>query len=154
MSIPDEDLVERLDSYDERIDRLTNGTYIALGAMVLVFLLGATSFTALQLRKVDHADQAQSDARQAKALVVAIQQQRREATRNSCLDTNERNANTILQLKRLTAVAKRGTSPARARRIEQGSAQFEFLVNALVPHQDCEARVQEVVPPASKRKPK
>lgn len=152
MSLPDEDLIERLDSYDERIDRLTYGTYLALGAMVFVFLLAATSFTVLQVRKVDHADQAQSDAKQAKALGVAIQQQRREATRNSCQDTNDRNVNTIAQLKKLTAVAKKGASPARARRIEHGSEQFEFLVNALVPHQDCEARVEQVVPP-EKRKP-
>lgn len=154
----DDDLRERLDaiqrSYDERIDRLSKGTFIALAAMVIIFLLGATSVTVLQVRKVDRADRAAEQAQASKELAQAIQQQRRDAARDSCLDAKQRNQNAIVQLRAIAYAAKQGASLERRRRIEQSELSSETVINALVPDQDCDARVEQVAPhPTPKKSP-
>ena len=131
---------QRADQNHELIRHLTSRTFVILAVMVAIFFAGTASVTILQVRKIDKAEQATS-------LANAIQQQRRDATLGSCLDTNMRNVNAVDQLRAASELAKRGASPARSKLIDQSLASSILIIDALVPHQNCKQRVNQVAPP-------
>jgi hypothetical protein len=75
---------------------------------------------------------------------AAIQQQRVDAIRSSCQETNARHDQTIKTLKGLVA---RIDDPAQRARAHRNLAGTLALIDALVPKQNCAARVRRVASP-------
>jgi hypothetical protein len=81
--------------------------------------------------------------REVAALARAIQDQRKDAIRSNCQAQNRRHRDTIRALDVLIARLPSGPRRARAKANRRGTV---FLLNAIVPHQDCSALVAKAAP--------
>lgn len=79
----------------------------------------------------------------AKAVADAIQRQRVDSIRTGCKAQNHRHDATIRALDVLIARLPTGPRRNRAKANRKGTL---FLLNAIVPHQDCKALVQRAAP--------
>lgn len=82
---------------------------------------------------------------QVKQLVGRIQAERARNVLTSCVEQNARHDRTIATLDRLLLVAERPASAAQRAQIKQSRASTVLLIEALVPRQDCVARVRRLV---------
>lgn len=76
-------------------------------------------------------------------LVSDIQTSREEITRENCESQNARHDASIAALDQVIARAVQ-ENPDQRERIERSRQSTVFLIDALVPVQDCEARVEKV----------
>lgn len=71
-----------------------------------------------------------------------IQQERKESIRRNCKDSNERHDKTLSRLKQLLSKSPQSEAEKTAT-----FKSTEFIINALVPKQDCEKLVERSVSP-------
>jgi hypothetical protein len=89
------------------------------------------------------ADSARRVADLAKSIADAIQAQRVDSIRSACKAQNRRHDQTIRALDHLIAQIPPGPRRVRAKANRAGTV---FLLEAIVPHQDCEALVRRAAP--------
>lgn len=98
-----------------------------LGAALAAVAAIAAVFVALQLQQ------------------HALRSERQRNARAACVDQNRRHDQTILTLDRLLAQAEADATPTQLGQLRQSRLFTVLLVNALAPHQNCDAQVRLLV---------
>lgn len=75
---------------------------------------------------------------------VDIEESRRTAIEDSCVEQNERHDATITALDELLAERQQGASKAEAERLQQSRTNTVLLIEALAPKRDCERRAEQL----------
>lgn len=155
-----EQLEERLDTHIGEIEKQFSRWFVrGLIAFAIIGIACAVSLVGfgIVLNEVsDTADQVQAQTAANKATAAQIQQQRQDSIKTECERTNKRHDGAESALVQGSNQDQANAKDAAARKeIRRRRDVTLALLDALAPHQDCEALVAEAVKvPPKKGKPK